>query len=67
MLRDKLRVFVSRISPPLASKLAGDAGGREIKMVNTVNSTPASTLEKCKALLQEVVTELTSNSNASNF
>ena len=33
-------------------------------MVNMVNTASASTLEKCKALLQEAVTEL--NSSASN-
>ena len=35
-----------------------------IKMANVGNTAPASTLEKCKALLQEVVTEL--NSSGSN-
>ena len=33
-------------------------------MVNLMNTTSVSTLEKCKALLQEVVMEL--NSSASN-
>ena len=37
---------------------------RDIKMAN-VNTASASTLEKCKALLQEVLTELT-DSSASN-
>ena len=39
-------------------------GGRDTKIANVVNTTSASTLEKSKALLEEIVTEL--NSSASN-